>query len=132
MEATPTEASTATGALVNFSRSGLLETGLEWLRRYAAENAGGALSGAVSCMVGHPFDTVKVRLQAGRMAYTSALQCTTSTVRTEGFRALYKGLLPPLLMTSSMNALVFSTWQEAQRLLHFEEGTDAPLEKVFL
>lgn len=104
----------------------------EWLRRYAIENLGGFVSGSVSLCIGHPFDTIKVRLQAGHTQYRGAADCLKRTVRHEGVRALFKGLLSPLVANSAMNAVTFSTWQEAQRLLHFEEGSEAPLSKVFV
>lgn len=102
------------------------------LRRFAIENLGGFISGSVSLCIGHPFDTIKVRLQAGHTQYSGAVDCLMRTVRHEGARSLFKGMLSPLLANSAMNAITFSTWQEAQRLLHFEEGSEAPLSKVFL
>jgi len=104
----------------------------EWLRRYAIESAGGFLSGSVSLVIGHPFDTVKVRLQAGHTHYDGAIDCLRKTIRSEGVRALFKGMLSPLLANSSMGAITFSTWQEARKLLHCEEGVHDPLEKVFV
>mmetsp|Transcript_67837 Transcript_67837/g.126732 ORF Transcript_67837/g.126732 Transcript_67837/m.126732 type:complete len:291 (-) Transcript_67837:164-1036(-) len=104
----------------------------DFVRRYVAENIGGFISGSVSIIVGHPFDTIKVRQQAGHAEYAGPLDCIRQTVRSEGPLALWKGLLSPMLANSVMNAIVFSTWQEAQRLLHFEEGNDAPLHKVFI
>jgi len=104
----------------------------DWLRRYAVENVGGFLGGSVSIVVGHPFDTVKVRQQAGHTAYAGAIDCFKRTVQAEGPRALFKGMLSPLLTNSAMSAITFSTWQEAQRLLHFDEKEHAPLSKVFL
>lgn len=104
----------------------------EWLQLYAAENLGGFLSGSVSVIVGHPFDTVKVRMQAGHTQYSGTMDCFRRIIGKESFRALYKGLLSPLLANSALNAITFSTWQETQRLLHFQEGSDAPLSKVFL
>lgn len=109
-----------------------LATGTDWLYRYAAENVGGAVSGSVSIILGHPFDTVKVRLQAGHSQYSGAVECIRKTVQAEGARALFKGMMSPLLANSALNAVTFSTWQEAQRFLHFQEGSKAPLEKVFL
>jgi len=96
------------------------------------ENIGGFASGSVSIILGHPFDTIKVRQQAGHTPYTSAWQCALATVRAEGPAALWKGLLSPLVANSALSAISFSTWQEAQRLLHFQEGSEAPLGKVFL
>mmetsp|Transcript_75831 Transcript_75831/g.180112 ORF Transcript_75831/g.180112 Transcript_75831/m.180112 type:complete len:291 (+) Transcript_75831:104-976(+) len=104
----------------------------EFLYRYFAENVGGFISGSVSLAIGHPFDTIKVRLQAGHTQYDGAVDCIRRTIRSEGVLALWKGLLSPLLANSVLNAIVFSTWQEAQRLLHFEEGSEAPLNKVFV
>jgi len=104
----------------------------DWIRRYVVENIGGFVSGSVSIAIGHPFDTVKVRQQAGHTQYAGAIDCLRTTLRTEGARALWKGMFSPLLANSAMNAITFSTWQEAQRLLHFQEGSQAPLEKVFL
>jgi hypothetical protein len=104
----------------------------EFLKRYVIENVGGFLGGSASILVGHPFDTVKVRLQAGHTQYSGAFDCVRQTVKSEGGGALWKGLLSPLLADAGLNAITFSTWKEAQRLLHFEEGGDAPLEKVFL
>jgi len=98
----------------------------------AADSLGGFVSGSLSVIIGHPFDTIKVRLQAGHSPYASAFDCLRSTVRAEGARALFQGLLSPLLTNSAMNAVTFATWQQTLRLLHFDEkNPNAPLSKVF-
>jgi len=103
------------------------------LKRYVVENVGGFFGGSVSIAVGHPFDTVKVRLQAGHARYSGAIDCLRRTVQNEGLQALYRGMLPPLLASSAMNAVTFSTWQEALRVLHRSDAAEeAPLGKVFL
>lgn len=60
-------------------------------------------------LAGHPFDTIKVRLQtegkSGR--FTGPLNCLSQTVRKEGVRALYKGVTPPLLATGVINSVLF-------------------------
>lgn len=109
-----------------------MDTTADFLRRYAIENLGGFLSGSVSLVAGHPFDTVKVRLQAGHTSYAGASDCLRQTVRAEGIRALYKGMTSPLLANSAIGAVTFSTWQEAQRFLHVEEPQNAPVGKVFV
>ena len=46
-------------------------------------------------MIGHPFDTVKVRLQTMRtcgLQYSSARDCLVKIVRTEGPRSLFSGM----------------------------------------
>ncbi|KAJ1920365.1 hypothetical protein H4219_001340 [Mycoemilia scoparia] len=69
--------------------------------------AAGICSGATKLVVGHPFDTVKVRLQTegvnGR--FNGLIDCIGSTVKKEGVRALYKGATPPLIGWSIMDAV---------------------------
>eukprot|EP01047_Picozoa_sp_COSAG01_P064025 COSAG01_NODE_8402_length_2796_cov_5.331850_1_plen_91_part_00 len=76
--------------------------------KVAVDSLGGFISGSVSVVVGHPFDTVKVRLQAGHSSYSGAVDCVRSTIRAEGGCALFQGMLSPLLSTSAMNAVTFA------------------------
>ena len=77
------------------------------LRAWMVDNVGGFISGSVAIIMGHPFDTIKVRQQAGHVQYASAVECLRVTVRTEGSRALFQGMLAPLLANSAMNAVTF-------------------------
>ena len=77
------------------------------LRAWMVDNVGGFISGSVAIIMGHPFDTIKVRQQAGHVQYASAVECLRVTVRTEGSRALFQGMLAPLLANSAMNAMAF-------------------------
>ena len=43
----------------------------------------GSFSGALGTVVGHPFDTIKVRMQMGALNQSS-LQCLTSILQKEG------------------------------------------------
>ncbi|KAJ3013860.1 hypothetical protein HKX48_005488 [Thoreauomyces humboldtii] len=67
----------------------------------------GLASGATKLLVGHPFDTVKVRLQtegsSGR--FKGPIDCLRATIRKEGFRALYKGATPPLFGWALMDSV---------------------------
>ena len=67
-------------------------------------------------LAGHPFDTIKVRMQtqgqggaAGGSApkFNGVLDCVKTTVANEGVQGLYKGLSTPLLMTGFVNSLLF-------------------------
>lgn len=60
----------------------------------------GSLAGICQVLVGHPFDTVKVRLQAG------------SGVRDALSKNLYRGVTSPLLGISFCNAVVFTAYHE--------------------
>nr|ADE10072.1 mitochondrial carrier protein [Tremella fuciformis] len=60
--------------------------------------AAGICSGWTKLVVGHPFDTLKTRLQcAPKGTYTGAWQCFVSTVSKEGPLALYKGASVPAI-----------------------------------
>jgi solute carrier family 25 carnitine/acylcarnitine transporter 20/29 len=56
--------------------------------------------------VGHPFDTVKVRLQTTDTSqFKGPLDCLLQTVRKEGFTGLYKGASPPLVGWMFMDSM---------------------------
>jgi len=67
----------------------------------------GAIAGSAQCLLGHPFDTAKVRMQASSIKYRSTAHCLSSTVRTEGALALYKGLPPAMLTACTTSGLRF-------------------------
>lgn len=78
----------------------------------------GAASGVAKLVVGHPFDTVKVRLQTettGR--FGGPLDCIMKTVRNEGFTALYKGGTPPLIGWGAIDSVMFAALIPARRWL---------------
>jgi solute carrier family 25 (mitochondrial carnitine/acylcarnitine transporter), member 20/29 len=56
----------------------------------------GTFSGVAQVLVGHPFNTLKVRLQTSSR-YKGGMDCFKTTMKEEGFRGLYKGIGPPLV-----------------------------------
>ena len=57
----------------------------------------GVASGIAKCTVGHPFDTIKVRLQTSEKShFQGPIDCCLQTFRREGIRGFYKGMTPPL------------------------------------
>jgi solute carrier family 25 (mitochondrial carnitine/acylcarnitine transporter), member 20/29 len=73
----------------------------------------GVASGIAKCTVGHPFDTIKVRLQTSEHArFSGPLDCCLQTIRKEGVRGFYKGMTPPLIgwMASDSVMLGSLTW----------------------
>ncbi|KAJ1539611.1 hypothetical protein HK405_012674, partial [Cladochytrium tenue] len=79
----------------------------------------GICSGATKLFVGHPFDTVKIRMQTegGHGRFKGPLDCLLTTLRREGFRALYKGATPPLLGWTLMDATQMFTLTNLRHLL---------------
>jgi len=74
----------------------------------------GGVGGACTVMVGHPFDTVKVRLQTMPIAtagstplYAGTLDCFKQTIARDGFKGLYKGMAAPLAGVSPLFAIFF-------------------------
>ncbi|KAI2630044.1 carrier protein YMC2 [Xylaria nigripes] len=78
----------------------------------------GVFSGIAKLSVGHPFDTVKVRLQTTDSSrFNGPLQCVIQTVRNEGVRGLYKGATPPLVGWMFMDSLMLGSLTIYRRLL---------------
>jgi len=80
----------------------------------------GSLSGCANLLVGHPFDTIKVRLQTqpepGK-TFRGPLDCLRQTVAGEGFLGLYKGVTPPLLGKGIVHSVLFGAFERTRVLM---------------
>jgi solute carrier family 25 carnitine/acylcarnitine transporter 20/29 len=65
----------------------------------------GCVAGTLSILACHPLDTIRIRLQSGQ--FSSISECFKSSRRNEGALGLYKGLIPPLVGVSLINASLF-------------------------
>lgn len=85
----------------------------------------GLLSGASKVLLGHPFDTLKVRMQtdgnSGR--FKGLRHCFRETVKNEGFRALYKGVIPPLVGWGLIDTVLIGTYVNVRE--HFLKSKNA-------
>ncbi|KAI9277260.1 mitochondrial carrier domain-containing protein [Phascolomyces articulosus] len=89
--------------------------------------AAGVTSGITKLAVGHPFDTVKVRLQTSSAdRFKGPLDCLMKTIRHEGVRALYKGATPPLIGWMFMDSIMLGTLHNA-RMIQQKWNGDKPL-----
>ncbi|KAI9789427.1 MAG: hypothetical protein M1833_002421 [Piccolia ochrophora] len=78
----------------------------------------GVFSGIAKLSVGHPFDTIKVRLQTSQNSqFRGPLECVLQTVRNEGLRGLYKGATPPLVGWMFMDSLMLGSLNFYRRML---------------
>jgi len=68
----------------------------------------GGLAGSISVVVGHPFDTWKVRLQ------TSG--ANTNIAAYGGVGSLFRGMTAPLSTAAVVNAVCFATFAESSRI----------------
>lgn len=75
----------------------------------------GTVGGAAQLIVGHPFDTIKVKLQSQPTPlpgqppkFSGAMDAVRQTVASEGPRGLYKGMGAPLATVAAFNALLFT------------------------
>ncbi|KAG2392832.1 hypothetical protein C9374_011557 [Naegleria lovaniensis] len=71
----------------------------------------GVCSGVAKLVVGHPFDTVKVRLQTEGYhgKFSGPIDCLVQTAKKEGLPGLYKGALVPLFGWSVMDSVLLGT-----------------------
>lgn len=67
----------------------------------------GTVAGASQVIVGHPFDTLKVRLQTG--SSKGLFRCVIDMFKSEGLFSLYKGIGSPLMGIGFSNAILFSS-----------------------
>ncbi|XP_041858752.1 solute carrier family 25 member 45 [Melanotaenia boesemani] len=72
----------------------------------------GSISGALGLAVGHPLDTIKVRLQA-QSGYRGIFHCVAKSYSHEGLHGFFKGMAFPVLTTGIINSVVFGSYSNA-------------------
>ncbi|KAL5550953.1 hypothetical protein UlMin_001129 [Ulmus minor] len=89
----------------------------------------GTVGGAAQLICGHPFDTIKVKLQSqptplpGQLPkYAGAIDAVKQTIAAEGFGGLYKGMGAPLATVAAFNAVLFTVRGQMETLLRSEPG----------
>ncbi|KNC76436.1 hypothetical protein SARC_11064 [Sphaeroforma arctica JP610] len=94
------------------------------LRQFIAGGAGGV------CLVftGHPLDTVKVKIQTMTVVkgqapmYSGTMDCINQTIKSDGFKGLYKGMAAPILGVTPMYALCFFGFGVGQKIFCKEDS----------
>ena len=72
----------------------------------------GVLYGTTSVAVGHPFDTIKTKMQAQRgFETTNMFRSFVATVKSQGIRGLYRGCLPPLFGSGIYRSAQFAVFE---------------------
>ncbi|XP_063702798.1 mitochondrial 2-oxodicarboxylate carrier [Culicoides brevitarsis] len=110
-----------------------------WAKQAAMQVGSGGSAGFIEVCIMHPLDLVKTRLQlqnkntvvkvAGTAApqqvyYNGVFDCMKKMIKNEGVFALYKGILPPVLVETPKRAVKFLTFEQYKRFFMF--GADKP------
>lgn len=77
----------------------------------------GVFSGVTKNAVGHPFDSVKVRLQTSEGRFKGPLDCVVQTFKKEGIRGYYKGFTPPLVGWVFMDSVMLGSLHNYRKFL---------------
>ncbi|KAL8141776.1 hypothetical protein V2J09_014808 [Rumex salicifolius] len=95
----------------------------------AKDLTAGTVGGAAQLIVGHPFDTIKVKLQSQPAPlpgqppkFSGAMDAVKQTLAAEGPRGLYKGMGAPLATVAAFNALLFTVRGQLETLLRSAPG----------
>ncbi|ORZ00003.1 mitochondrial carrier domain-containing protein, partial [Lobosporangium transversale] len=85
----------------------------------------GTVGGWAQVISGHPFDTLKVRLQTqpNPPKYKGAMDCLRMTIKEEGPLGLYKGVTSPLMGIGICNAVMFAANGTFRRILQGGDET---------
>ncbi|ORX43999.1 mitochondrial carrier [Hesseltinella vesiculosa] len=95
--------------------------------KLAQDLIAGTIGGWAQVVTGHPFDTLKVRMQTqpSPPIYKNAMDCFQQLVRSDGPKGLYRGVTSPLAGIGLCNAVVFMSNGAFRRMLL--AGEDRPL-----
>ena len=92
----------------------------------------GALAGMTGTALTHPLDTIRLRLALPNHGYSGIGNAFTTVVRTEGVRALYKGLVPTLAGIAPYAAINFASYDVAKKAYYGADGKQDPISNLFV
>jgi len=84
------------------------------------EIGAGTCAGIAQVAVGHPFDTIKVRMQNQTHEmkfFNGSIDCLRKTLKHEGITGLYKGAWSPLIGAMFQNAAGFFSFAISKDLV---------------
>ncbi|KAL0036201.1 hypothetical protein WJX79_007894 [Trebouxia sp. C0005] len=90
----------------------------------------GTFAGAASLVVGHPFDTIKVKLQSQprplpghQPQYASAMDAVRKTMAEGGVYSLFRGMSAPFATVAFYNAILFAARGQMESMLAHPDGS---------
>ncbi|XP_022777343.1 mitochondrial arginine transporter BAC1 [Durio zibethinus] len=101
------------------------------------EYVAGLLAGVATVVIGHPFDTVKVKLQKHNtevqgIKYRNGLHCTARILATEGVRGLYTGATSSFVGMAFESSLLFGVYSQTKQLLQGGVQSSGPQPQVII
>jgi solute carrier family 25 (mitochondrial carnitine/acylcarnitine transporter), member 20/29 len=90
----------------------------------------GGVGGAALVLVGHPLDTIKVKVQTMTVVpgkpppYSGTFDCAAKIIRAEGPRGLYRGMSSPLVGVTPMYALCFFGYGVGKKIFCQDQKAD--------
>ncbi|XP_012247705.1 congested-like trachea protein isoform X1 [Bombus impatiens] len=99
----------------------------------------GGFGGICTIVVGHPLDTIKVRLQTmplpspnEAVLYNGTIDCAKKTITREGIRGLYKGMGAPLCGVAPIFAISFYGFGLGKQLIKRSDNVElSPLQLFY-
>lgn len=82
----------------------------------------GIIGGILNTYAGHPFDTVRVRMQNINNRHNGFMDCFRKTYKHEGIRGIYKGATVSTLGLMAENSIVFAVNENLKKRLHNVNG----------
>ncbi|ESN92689.1 hypothetical protein HELRODRAFT_164778 [Helobdella robusta] len=99
------------------------QSDMSFARRTAKNSVSGTISGIAGCIVGHPFDTLKVRLQTQPVhapIYNGLIDCFMKTLKWEGIGGLYKGVGSPIVGQMFFRATLFTSFYQLKTKMQIQ------------
>ncbi|KAA0146225.1 hypothetical protein FNF27_05196 [Cafeteria roenbergensis] len=96
------------------------------------ELAAGTMAGVGICLVGHPFDTIKVLLvmqTAENPMYSGMMDAAKKTISSDGVAGLYRGVASPLVGMGLFNAVQFASFT-ALRKVWTNDGREDTIARI--
>lgn len=78
-----------------------------------------SFSNIIGTVLGHPLDTIRVRMQLETGQKTSFLRTCSETYYGEGVRGFFKGLVSPVVGVTPYNTLVFTITESLRNELGY-------------
>ncbi|PRQ28981.1 putative mitochondrial carrier domain-containing protein [Rosa chinensis] len=101
------------------------------------EYVAGLLAGVATVGTGHPFDTVKVKMQMHNtvehgITYRNGLHCTVRILRTEGIKGLYRGATSSFMGVAFESSLLFGMYSQMKQSLQGNVQSAVPQPQIII